>query len=134
VQGASGGSAVVDNSLAGTGTSALDLFRLDAGAAVAVAANATEGWEDHRTLQQRTRQLFRNHPLLPLWVVLLAVPAVSTTLARSRRPRGVRLRSEAGATVADLVGRTEAASSRIEASGTRVTVLATGWPRTGRAK
>jgi parallel beta-helix repeat protein len=133
VQGASGGSTVVDNGLAGRGPSALDLYRLDAGAAVAVAANTTEGWEDYRTLQQRIRQLFHDHPLLPLWVVLLAVPAVSATLARSRRRRAVRLPG-AGTTVADLVSRTEASRSTVEASGTRVTVLATGWPRTGRAK
>jgi parallel beta-helix repeat protein len=134
VQGSSGGSTVVGNTLAGTGPSALDLYRLDAGAAVTVAGNSAEGWEDYRTLQQRVRQTFHNHPLLPLWVALLAVPVVSTTLARARRRRGTWQPYGARPTVADLVKSKEAARSTVEASGTRLTVLAAAWPRKSRSR
>jgi parallel beta-helix repeat protein len=137
VQGVSGGSAVLRNLLVGRGPSAVDLYRLQAGATVAVAGNGTESWETYRTFQQRVRDTIRDHPLLPLWVVLLAVPAVATIFARSRRRRGVRLPYRVVTSVAEIsvAGAENARSNGAAdaASGTRLTLLATGWPRTRRA-
>ena len=138
VQGVSGGSAVLRNLLVGRGPSAVDLYRLQAGATVAVAGNGTENWESYRTFQQRVRDTIRDHPLLPLWVVLLAVPAVATIFARSRRRGGVRQPYRVVPSVAEIsvAGSASARSNGAadDAPSTRLTLLATGWPRSGRAR
>jgi parallel beta-helix repeat protein len=85
-QGAAGGSAAERNSLAGAGPSGLDLFRLDADAAVAVSDNLVQDWQVVRPGPLRLRDVLDGNPLLWLWTLLFLLPVAATRLVR-RRPR-----------------------------------------------
>lgn len=87
-QGAAQGSAAHGNTLAGSGPSGLDLARLDADAvaAVTVSNNSEEQWQVTRSLSDRLRWLFRDHPLLAMWTLLL-LSIVASLLGRRRRRR-----------------------------------------------
>lgn len=86
-QGAAHGSAAHGNTLAGSGPSALDLARLDAGAVVSVATNSVDQWEVTMSMRDRLSRLFGNHPLLAIWMPLL-LSIVASLLGRRRRRRG----------------------------------------------
>jgi hypothetical protein len=86
-EGAVHGSAVRNNSLAGSGPSALDLNRLALGAAVGVSNNSDEQWQVPVSLNDRVRWLFGDHPLLALWSLLLLLPIIGSVLSRRHRRR-----------------------------------------------
>ena len=86
--GAVSGSTVADNILAGQGRSALDTARIDTDAVVTLDANDMTGWVVEIPLSERVTDIVRDHPLLPLWVVVLLLPVLllAVRLRRRRRP------------------------------------------------
>jgi hypothetical protein len=86
-EGAVHGSAVRNNTLAGSGPSALDLNRLALGAAVGVSNNSDEQWQVPVGLNDRVQWLFGDHPLLALWSLLLLLPIIGSVLSRRHRRR-----------------------------------------------
>ena len=75
VVGAADGSTVEGNSLAGAGASALDVTRVAPPAVVTVGANNVDGWHVQVSPSEYVSDVIRDHPLLPLWVLVLLAPA-----------------------------------------------------------
>ncbi|MDN5860191.1 MAG: right-handed parallel beta-helix repeat-containing protein, partial [Pseudonocardia sp.] len=85
--GAVTGSTVVGNTLAGRGRSGLDTARMNPGAVVALDANDVTGWDIEIPLGERVADTVRDHPLLPLWVVVLLLPVLLLVVRLRRRRR-----------------------------------------------
>ena len=85
VIGAAHGSSVTGNTVDGTGPSGIDLYRLDTGASVDATGNSEETWTRDRDLARDAGTLVRQHPLLLLWFIVLAVPTVAHLVMRRRR-------------------------------------------------
>ena len=96
VVGAADGSTVEGNSLAGAGASALDVVRVTAPAAVAVGPNDVSGWRVEVSLSEYVADTVRDHPLLPLWALVLLAPLA---LVFVRRRLGSRPYVEGGGVV-----------------------------------
>ncbi len=84
-EGAANGSAARGNALAGSGTSSLDLDRLDIGAAVSVSDNSEDQWQDTMSQGDRLRGLLENHPLLAVWAPVPLLPIIASLVGRRRR-------------------------------------------------
>ena len=85
VVGAAGGASVEGNTTTGRGPSGLDTFRVDGLQRVDVGGNDLDGWETDRDDWAYWSTFVPNHPMLVLWVVVLAVPAALALRARRRR-------------------------------------------------
>jgi hypothetical protein len=85
VVGAAGGASVEGNTITGRGPSGLDTFRVDGLQRVDVGGNDLDGWETDRDDWAYWSTFVPNHPMLVLWVVVLAVPAALALRARRRR-------------------------------------------------
>lgn len=95
--GAVTGSTVADNTLAGRGRSALDTARIAPGAVVVLKANDVTGWVVEIPLSERVTDMVRDHPLLPLWVVVLLLPVLLLVVRLRRRRRRARPYAEVAA-------------------------------------
>jgi Right handed beta helix region len=84
VVGAAGGTIAEGNSLRGAGASALDVARLAPQAVVTLKANDDSGWKVEVPIGDYLSDLVRDHPLLPLWVLVLLAPLALIVLRRSR--------------------------------------------------
>jgi Right handed beta helix region len=87
VVGATDGTTVAGNSLAGAGSSAVDVARVTPPAVVTVGPNNADGWHVQVSPAEYVSDLIRDHPLLPLWAFVLLAPLV---LVLVRRRRGTR--------------------------------------------
>jgi hypothetical protein len=96
VVGAADGSTVDGNSLAGAGASALDVVRVTSPAAVAVGPNDVSGWRVEVSLSEYVADAIRDHPLLPLWALVLLAPLAVVFV---RRRLGSRPYVEGGGVV-----------------------------------
>jgi hypothetical protein len=83
VVGAANGSTVEGNSLSGAGASALDVARVAPPAVVTVGPNKIDGWHVQVSPSEFVSDLIRDHPLLPLWALVLLAP-VALVLVRRR--------------------------------------------------
>ena len=96
VVGAADGSTVEGNSLAGAGASALDVVRVTSPAVVTVGPNDVSGWHVRVSLSEYVSDTIRDHPLLPLWALVLLAPLA---LVFVRRRLGSRPYVEGGGVV-----------------------------------
>jgi len=96
VVGGADGSTVEGNSLAGAGAAAVDVVRVTAPAAVAVGANDVSGWHVEVSLSEYVSNAIRDHPLLPVWALVLLAPLA---LVFVRRRLGSRPYVEGGGVV-----------------------------------
>jgi hypothetical protein len=109
VVGGADGSTVEGNSLAGAGASALDVARVTSPAVVTVGPNDVGGWHVQVSLSEYVSDAIRDHPLLPLWALVLLAPLA---LVFVRRRLGSRPYVEGGgaveppATAHDISGET----------------------------
>jgi nitrous oxidase accessory protein NosD len=109
VVGAADGSTVEENSLAGAGASALDVARVTPPAVVTVGPNNVDGWHVQVSPSEYISDLIRDHPLLPVWALVLLAP-LALVLVRGRL--GSRPYAEGGglveapATAQDVSGET----------------------------
>jgi hypothetical protein len=87
VVGATDGTTVAGNSLAGAGSSAVDVARVTPPAVVTVGPNNADGWHVQVSPAEYVSDLIRDHPLLPLWAFVLLAPLA---LVLVRRRRGTR--------------------------------------------
>jgi nitrous oxidase accessory protein NosD len=86
VKGASDGSEVLENRLAGRGPSAVDLARLATGAGVTVAGNDVRGFDVDRDDVRYLAAFVGNHPLILVWVLILLLPLATRVYLARRRP------------------------------------------------
>jgi Right handed beta helix region len=96
VVGAADRSTVEGNSLAGAGASALDVARVAPPAVVTVGPNNIDGWHVQVSPSEYVSNLIRDHPLLPLWALVLLAPLA---LVLVRRRLGSRPYVEGGGVV-----------------------------------
>jgi hypothetical protein len=86
VSGASAGSVVAANTLAGRGPAAVDTYRLDGGADVRITGNDADRWTVDEDDWVYWSRFVPRHPMVVLWVVVLLVPALASLRGRRRRP------------------------------------------------
>jgi hypothetical protein len=96
VVGGADGSTVEGNSLAGAGAGAVDVVRVTAPAVVAVGPNDVSGWHVEVSLSEYVSNAIRDHPLLPVWALVLLAPLA---LVFVRRRLGSRPYVEGGGVV-----------------------------------
>jgi hypothetical protein len=82
------GTTVTGNVLAGQGSSAIDLARLDGGSEPKVSNNDAGGWD--RTITKDGVLSTIKHPLTVIWMVVLVLIIVGRALLYRRRAGGVR--------------------------------------------
>lgn len=87
VVGEAGGTTAEGNSLRGAGASAVDVARLAPDALVTLNANDDSGWKVQVPIGDYVTGLVRDHPLLPLWVLVLLAPLALVVLRRRRSSR-----------------------------------------------
>lgn len=126
-QGAANGSSAMRNTLAGEGSSSIDVRRLDPGATIGLAGNADGEWQVVRTTRQRVADLLSSSPLLVLWALLFLAPVVATVFTRRRSrpttPYPARTGSPAGRRPRPSRPHDPAPTMRSAESDTRVTVV-----------
>lgn len=87
VVGAAHGTTIEGNSLRGAGASPVDVARVSPPAVVTVGLNDTSGWKVEVSLREYVSDLVRDHPLLPLWALVLLAPLVLILVHRRRGTR-----------------------------------------------
>jgi hypothetical protein len=116
VLGTSAGSSVTGNTLSGRGPSGLDTFRLAPDVAIEMAGNDVEGWTRDRDNWEYWSTFVPDHPMLLLWVLILALPLGAALGGRKRRipvgtaPYQYAIRRERPAALLVDVGRGTATS------------------------
>jgi hypothetical protein len=110
IVGGADGSSIEGNSLAGEGASALDVVRVTPPAVVTVGPNDVDGWHVQVSLSEYVSDTIRDHPLLPLWALVLIAP-LAVVFVRRRLGSHPYVEGggvvEAPATAQDVSGETQ---------------------------
>lgn len=81
------GTSLAGNTLVGAGASAVDIARVAPTAVVTVGPNDETGWHVVVPLGEYLTDLVRDHPLLPVWVLVLLAPLALIVVRRRRATR-----------------------------------------------